>query len=212
MTHDAHEPPTVRIASNAEVDPRASIGGGTAIWGLSAIREGAVLGTDCIVGRGAYIEDGVVLGDRVKVQTNALLFKPARIGDDVFIGPAVVLTNDRYPRSSTPDGQLKRDDDWTAEGVVIEEGASIGARSVVLPGVHIGRFAMVAAGATVTRDVPAYAIVVGGPARRVGWAGPAGRPLVQQEDGSWVCPATGQSFIENEGALSARVGPTGGPE
>ena len=119
-------------------------------------------------GRGVYIEDGVTLGDRVKVQTNALLFKPARIGDDVFIGPAVILTNDRYPRSSTPDGQLKREDDWTAEGVIIDEGASIGARSVILPGVHIGRFAMVAAGAIATRDVSDFAIVLGDPRSALG--------------------------------------------
>jgi UDP-2-acetamido-3-amino-2,3-dideoxy-glucuronate N-acetyltransferase len=192
----------VRIAANAEVDPRATIGGGSAIWGLACIREDAVLGSECIIGRGAYIEDGVVLGDRVKVQTNALLFKPARIGDDVFIGPAVVLTNDRYPRSSTPDGQLKREEDWTAEGVAIHDGASIGARSVVLPGVSIGRFAMVAAGAVVTRDVPDFAIVVGSPAHRVGWAGPAGRPLVAEEHGRWVCPATGQAFQEESGRLT----------
>ena len=167
----------VRIAPNAEVDPEATIGAGTSIWGLACIREHAVLGRQCVIGRGAYIEDGVILGDRVKVQTNALLFKPARLGNDVFIGPAVVLTNDRYPRSSTTDGQLKRDGDWTAEGVVIDQGASIGARSVILPGVHIGRFAMVAAGAVVTRDVPDFAIVVGAPARFVGWAGRAGMPL-----------------------------------
>ena len=192
----------VRIAPNAEVDPRATVGSGTSIWGLACIREDAVLGSECVIGRGAYIEDGVVLGDRVKVQTNALLFKPALIGDDVFIGPAVVLTNDRYPRSSTPDGQLKRADDWTAEGVVIHDGASIGARSVVLPGISIGRFAMVAAGAVVTRDVPDFAIVVGSPAHRVGWAGPAGRPLIADEPGRWVCPATGQSFQEGSGHLT----------
>ena len=192
----------VRIAPNAEVDARATIGRGSAIWGLACIREDAVLGAECVIGRGAYIEDGVVLGDRVKVQTNALLFKPARIGNDVFIGPAVVLTNDRYPRSSTPDGQLKREDDWTAEGVVIADGASIGAGSVLLPGVSVGRFAMVAAGAVVTRDVPDYAIVVGNPAHLVGWAGPAGRPLVAHDGGLWVCPATGWQFFEISGQLT----------
>ncbi|MGB7979562.1 MAG: acyltransferase [Candidatus Nanopelagicales bacterium] len=202
MTEQGSIAPDVRIATNAEVDRRASIGPGSAIWGLACVREHAVLGRDCIVGRGAYIEDGVVLGDRVKVQTNALLFKPAQIGDDVFIGPAVVLTNDRYPRSSTPDGNLKRDDDWTAEGVVIEHGASIGARSLILPGVHVGRYAMVAAGAVVTRDVPDYALVVGTPARRAGWAGPAGRPLETIGDGRWVCPATGHEFVEASGRLT----------
>ena len=200
MTEQQSMATKVKFAPNAEVDPRATIGRGTAIWGLACIREDAVLGRDCIIGRGAYIEDGVTLGDRVKVQTNALLFKPARIGDDVFIGPAVILTNDRYPRSSTPDGQLKRENDWTAEGVVINEGASIGARSVILPGIRIGRFAMVAAGAIVTKDVPDFAIVVGGPARRVGWAGTAGVPLELDGD-RWICPSTGAAFSECEGLL-----------
>ena len=201
MTEQPSIATEVKFAHNAEVDPRATIGRGTAIWGLACIREDAVLGRDCIIGRGAYIEDGVTLGDRVKVQTNALLFKPARIGDDVFIGPAVILTNDRYPRSSTPDGQLKREDDWTAEGVIIDEGASIGARSVILPGVHIGRFAMVAAGAIVTRDVPDFAIVVGGPARRVGWAGMAGVPLEKRDGDRWICPVYRCGFSESDGLL-----------
>ena len=203
MTEQGSIAANVRIAPNAEVHPHATVGAGTSIWGLACVRENAVLGRECIVGRGAYIEDGVVLGDRVKVQTNALLFKPASIADDVFIGPAVVLTNDRYPRSSTPDGALKREDDWTAEGVVIERGASIGARSVILPGVRIGTYAMVAAGATVTKDVPSYAIVVGAPARRVGWAGPAGRPLEAIGEGRWRCPMTGAIFREEAGVLNS---------
>ena len=201
MTEQQSPAKNIKIAHNAEVDPRATVGTGTAIWGLACIREDAVLGRDCIIGRGAYVENGVILGDRVKVQTNALLFKPANIGDDVFIGPGVILTNDRYPRSSTPDGQLKRDDAWTAEGVIIDEGASIGARSVILPGVHIGRFALVAAGAIVTRDVPAFAIVVGGPARRVGWAGMAGVPLQNRDGDRWICPSTGAIFVESDGVL-----------
>ncbi len=192
----------VRIAPTAEVDEGAQIGPGSAIWGLTNVRSGAVLGADCIVGRGVYIEDDVIIGDRVKVQTNSLLFKPARIGNDVFIGPAVVLTNDRYPRSSTPDGQLKRNADWEAEGVVIEDGAAIGARSVILPGVRIGRYAMVAAGSVVTRDVGDFALVVGSPAKRVGWAGPAGKPLEDSGDGTWTCPDTGQRFVEADGSLS----------
>jgi UDP-2-acetamido-3-amino-2,3-dideoxy-glucuronate N-acetyltransferase len=195
----------VRIAPSAEVDPSASIGAGSTVWGLACIRENAVLGQQCIVGRGAYIEDGVILGDRVKVQTNALVFKPTRIGNDVFIGPAVVITNDRYPRSSTPEGQLKREDDWTAEGVVIADGASVGARAVILPGVHIGKFALVAAGAVVTKDVADYAIVVGNPARPAGWAGPAGVPLVRRAADQWTCPATGALFVESVGVLTGPV-------
>lgn len=165
------------------------------------MREHAQLGRDCIIGRGAYIEDGVILGDRVKVQSNALIYKPARLEDDVFVGPAVVLTNDRYPRSATVDGSLKRDADWHAEGVTIKRGASIGARAVLLPGVTIGEYALVAAGAVVTRDVPPYAIVRGHPARPSGWAGPAGLPLDDVGGGRWVCPVTGQEFVADDGGL-----------
>jgi UDP-2-acetamido-3-amino-2,3-dideoxy-glucuronate N-acetyltransferase len=193
---------SVRIAPNAEVDSRAEIGAGTVIWGLACVREGVVIGRDCIIGRGAYIENEVSLGDRVKIQTNALIFKPARIGDDVFIGPSVILTNDRYPRASTPDGTLKRASDWNAEGVVIEKGASLGARSVVLPGVKVGSYAMVAAGAIITRDVPDFAIVVGSPARRVGWAGLAGIPL-EKQGSQWICPSTGTAFTERDGVLTS---------
>jgi acetyltransferase-like isoleucine patch superfamily enzyme len=140
---------------------------------LACVREDAVLGRECIIGRGACIENGVILADRAKVQTNTLLFKPAKIGDDVFTGPAVILTNDRYPRSSTVDGQLKRDDDWTAEGVIIEE----------------------------VRDVPDFAIVVGGPARRIGWAGMAGVPPEKRADDAWICPATGVVYAELNSVL-----------
>lgn len=191
----------VTIAPNAEVDPRATIGAGTAIWGLACVRENAVVGRDCVIGRGAYIEDGVVIGDRVKIQTHALVFTPARIEDDVFLGPAVILTNDPYPRSSTPEGNLKRAGDWKAQGVVIEKGASIGARAVVLPGVRIGRFAMIAAGAIVTRDVHDFAIMMGGPARRTGWIGKAGVPLQPVEPSRWLCPATKDAFREEDGVL-----------
>lgn len=191
----------ITVAPNAEVDPHATIGAGTAVWGLACVRENAIVGRDCVIGRGAYVEDGVVIGDRVKIQTNALIFKPARIGDDVFLGPAVILSNDRYPRASTPEGDLKRAGDWQADGVVVERGASIGARAVVLPGVHIGRFAMIAAGAIVTRDVEDFAIMMGGPARRTGWVGRAGVPLVPLESGRWLCPATEIAFREEDGVL-----------
>jgi UDP-2-acetamido-3-amino-2,3-dideoxy-glucuronate N-acetyltransferase len=185
------------IAPGADVDERAIIGDGSKIWHLAQVREDAVLGEGCIIGRGAYIGTGVQLGDNCKVQNYALVYEPAVLGDGVFIGPAVVLTNDTYPRSINPDGSLKSAHDWEPVGVTIKTGASIGARATCVAPVTIGAWAMVAAGAVVVKDVPDYALVAGVPARRLGWVGTAGQPL-REEGGYWVCPATGERYIQND--------------
>src|SRR5690349_15116084 len=133
------------VQRTADVDESAVLGPGTTIWHLAQVREDARLGSNCIVGRGAYVGPGVVIGDHVKLQNYALVYEPARLEDGVFIGPAAVLTNDLYPRSVDVSGKLKRPDDWDASGVVVREGASLGARVVVVPGCVIGRWALVAA-------------------------------------------------------------------
>src|SRR5690349_8557576 len=191
-----------RVAPGADVDEGARVGAGTSIWHLAQIREGARLGENCNIGRGAYVGPGVTIGDNVKLQNHALVYEPARLGDGVFIGPAAVLTNDEYPRAVTPDGRLKSGDDWTAVGVTIGEGAAIGARAVCVAPAVVGRWAVAAAGAVVVRDVPDFALVVGVPARRIGWVGRAGRPLVAKGDGTWVCPETGAEYTESEGRLT----------
>ncbi|HEY0536012.1 MAG TPA: acyltransferase [Actinoplanes sp.] len=202
MTEVSTERDGVTVAPTADVDERAAIGAGTRIWHLAQIREGASLGRDCNIGRGAYVGPGVTVGDNVKLQNYSLVYEPARLGDGVFVGPAAVLTNDEYPRAVTPDGRLKGGDDWTAVGVTIGDGAAIGARAVCVAPVTVGRWALVAAGAVVTKDVPDFALVVGVPARRVGWVGRAGRPLTAKGDGVWVCPGTGAEYREHDGGLT----------
>ena len=158
MSEQSNQSAGLLVAATADVDERAVLGPGTAVWHLAQIREHARLGRDCIVGRGAYVGPGVVIGNNVKLQNYALVYEPAQLEDGVFIGPAVVLTNDMYPRSVDVSGKLKRPSDWTPEGVIVREGASLGARAVVVAGRVIGRWALVAAGAVVTRDVPDFAL------------------------------------------------------
>ena len=192
---------TIRIAPGADVAQDATIGDGSQIWHLAQVREQVTLGAECVVGRGAYIGTGVTVGARCKIQNYALVYEPATLGDGVFIGPAAVLTNDEYPRAVTPDGALKGASDWQAVGVTIGDGASIGARAVCVAPVTIGRWALVAAGAVVTKDVPDFALVMGVPARRIGWVGRAGRRLVSHGD-RWLCPATGVLYEEKDETLS----------
>ena len=194
----------VRIHPSADVSDEATIGEGSSVWHLAQVREHAVLGRGCIVGRGAYVGEGVVMGDHCKLQNYALVYEPAVLEDGVFVGPAVVFTNDHYPRSITPDGRLKRGDDWEAVGVTVRQGASIGARSVCVAPVTIGRWAMVAAGSVVVKDVPDFALVAGVPARRIKWVGRLGMPLEPDGPGAWVCPRSGQRYVETPD-------PAGGP-
>lgn len=192
------------IADSADVDAGAQIGDGSKIWHLAQVRGGATIGTGCIIGRGAYIGDGTVVGDNCKIQNYALVYEPAVLGDGVFVGPAAVLTNDEYPRAINVDGSPKDASDWHAVGVNVGEGAAIGARAVCVAPVRIGRWALIAAGSVVTKDVPDYALMVGVPARRVGWVGPAGRPL-QAVPGStdrWACPVTGTVFVQSGDVLT----------
>lgn len=195
-------PAGVRIVDSADVSPEAAIGTGSSIWHLAQVREGVSMGENCIIGRGAYVGTGVVMGDNCKVQNYALLYEPAKLADGVFIGPAVVLTNDTYPRAINADGSLKNAHDWEPVGVTIERGAAIGARATCVAPVTIGAWATVAAGAVVVKNVPAYALVAGVPARRIGWVGESGVPLTAGDDDStWVCPSTGARFVESDGIL-----------
>ena len=136
------------------------------------------------------------MGDNCKLQNYALVYEPAVLGNGVFIGPAVVLTNDHFPRAVNADGSLKTSSDWDAVGVTIGDGASIGARAVCVAPIKIGAWSLVAAGSVVTRDVPEFALVAGVPAKRVRWVGRAGVPLEEIGDNRFRCPETGSTYKE----------------
>jgi acetyltransferase-like isoleucine patch superfamily enzyme len=189
------------VHPSADVDERATLGEGTSVWHLAQVREGAVLGKGCIVGRGAYVGSGVRMGDHCKLQNYALVYEPAVLGDGVFVGPAAVFTNDHYPRSVTPDMELKRGDDWEPVGVTVRDGASIGARAVCVAPVTIGAWAMVAAGSVVVKDVADFALVAGVPARRIRWVGHAGVPLEPAGENLWRCPQTGRTYVQADETL-----------
>lgn len=190
------------IHATAEVDETARVDPSAFVWGLAQIRGGASLGPDCTVGRGAYVGPGVRVGARSKIQNYALVYEPAEVADGVFIGPGAILTNDHRPRAVTPDGRLKAGSDWTPVGVIVQEGASIGAGAICVAPVRVGAWALVGAGSVVTADVPSHALVVGSPARQVGWVGRSGERLVPgQSPGTWTCPVTGEQYAEAAGGL-----------
>ena len=167
------------VHPTAEVSPQARVGTGTKIWHQAQIRERAQIGEACIIGKGVYIDFDVVVGSRVKIQNGASIYHGATIEDGVFIGPHACLTNDKLPRAITPQGLQKSDADWEVSKTVIQYGASIGAGAIILPGITVGRFALVGAGAVVTKDVIAHGLVVGNPARLVGRVCMCGRRLVE---------------------------------
>jgi UDP-2-acetamido-3-amino-2,3-dideoxy-glucuronate N-acetyltransferase len=173
--------PTARVHPTADLEADVSIGPRTSVWHRSQLRTGARVGADCVIGRDVFLDEGVVLGDRVKVQNLALVYHGVTIEDGVFIGPGAILTNDRYPRAITPTGELARADDWTVSPVLIRTGASIGAGAVVVAGVTVGPYATIGAGAVVTRDVPDHALVAGSPAHRIGWVCACGARLVHAD-------------------------------
>ena len=184
---------TAYVHPTATVEDGAVLGEGTKVWHQAQVRTRAQVGVDCVLGKGSFVDIGVRIGDRCKLQNYANVFHGSLVEDEVFIGPLAVLTNDRFPRAATPDGGLKSDDDWAVEGIIVRRGASIGAQVVVLPGVDIGAWAIVGAGAVVLNNVEAHRVVVGNPARPLAWAGKCGHVL---DDEQWSaeedCPTCGQ--------------------
>lgn len=168
---------SVRIHPTAEVSERAHIGEGTSIWHQCQIREDARIGCHCNLGKGVYVDFGVRIGDNVKVQNYVSIYHGVEIEDGVFVGPHVCFTNDKLPRAINPDGSLKDAQDWVLGKVLVKRGAALGANATILPDTVIGTWAMVGSGAVVTHDVPDYGLVVGNPARLIGFVCPCGHRL-----------------------------------
>jgi UDP-3-O-[3-hydroxymyristoyl] glucosamine N-acyltransferase len=193
--------PAAEIHADAVIDPSATV------WAHTMIREGARVGAETSIGRQSYVGPGVSIGTNCKIQNQVLIYEPAVVEDAVFIGPGVVFTNDRVPRAVTPEGAVKTASDWVPVGVTVRRGASIGARATCVAPVEIGEWAMVAAGAVVTRDVAPFELVGGVPARHLGWVGRSGSRLLERGDGSFVDESTGESFREAGGRLTADASP-----
>jgi UDP-2-acetamido-3-amino-2,3-dideoxy-glucuronate N-acetyltransferase len=153
---------TVFIHPTSVVDPGATIGPGTKIWHFCHVMTGARIGNACILGQNVFIASGVVIGDRVKVQNNVSVYAGVTVEDEVFLGPSMVFTNVTTPRSA-----IDRKDEF--QPTLVKKGATIGANATILCGLTLGEHCFVGAGAVVTRDIPAYALVYGNPARQAGW-------------------------------------------
>jgi acetyltransferase-like isoleucine patch superfamily enzyme len=157
-----------RIHSSSLVSDKAEIGTGSQIWLFCQVRENVKIGKNCILGKGVYVDSDVIIGDNVKIQNNVSLFHGVTVDDGVFIGPHVCFTNDLRPRAVNPDMSLKAATDWVVSKTHVKAGAALGANSTIRCGITIGKWAMIAAGAVVTKDVPDHGLVAGTPARLVG--------------------------------------------
>jgi UDP-2-acetamido-3-amino-2,3-dideoxy-glucuronate N-acetyltransferase len=180
--------PPFYVHPTAEVSPDAQIGAGTRIWRQAHVREHAQIGKSCNIGKDVYIDANVRIGSNVKIQNQVSVFEGVTLEDGVFVGPHVCFTNDLLPRAITADGTLKGVDDWVITPTLVKYGASIGAGSTILCGITIGEFALIGAGAVVTRDVPPHALVFGNPARQRGYVCHCARRLsdVNEQNGRLI--------------------------
>ena len=180
--------------SSAFVTPPTEIGEGTHIWHFSHIRENARIGRHCNIGQNVYIDTNVGIGNYVKIQNNVSLYNGVICEDDVFIGPSAVFTNVVNPRS-----RVERKTEF--QQTIIRKGASVGANATIICGNEIGQYAMIGAGSVVTKNVKPYALVLGNPAKQVGWVSENGQKLAFDLDGIAVCPARQEKYQLKDGIV-----------
>lgn len=198
------------IADTAVVDPTAEIGKGTRIWHHVQIREGVKIGKNCVISKGVYIDVKAVIGDNCKIENGVSLYYGVTLEDGVFVGPDAQFTNDKTPRAINRDGSPKRSTDWVVSPTLVKRGAAIGANATIVCGVTVGEWAMVAAGAVVTKNVPSYALVAGVPARIIGAVCECGEKLIkwlwEGDDLIYSCVKRHRSFLAEEVPFLADLG------
>lgn len=179
----------------AVIDPGCTIGKGTKIWHFTHIMSNAAIGENCNLGQNVVVSPGVILGKNVKVQNNVSIYTGVICEDDVFLGPSMVFTNIVNPRSA-----IIRKDHYAK--TTVRKGVTIGANSTIICGHEIGEYAFIGAGAVVTKDVPRYALIVGNPARHVGWMSEYGHRLDFNDEGIAVCPESKGKYLLRNGAVT----------
>lgn len=167
------------VHPTAIVEDDVTVGDGTYLWHHVMVRRGATIGSQCILGYGVHIDTDVKIGNRVKIQNYVSVFHGVTIEDGVFVGPHAVFTNDKFPRAINPDGTLKSAVDWVVSETRVGYGATIGANATIICGITLGKWSMVGAGSVVTKDVPDYGLVVGNPARLIGYVTAEGQRVNQ---------------------------------
>ncbi len=188
---------TATIHPSAIVDAGAQLGAGTRVWHFAHVCAGARIGAGCSLGQGVYVGNDVTIGANVKIQNNVSVFDAVTLEDDVFCGPGMVFTNVHNPRAAVPRKAEYRP-------TLVQRGATLGANCTIVCGTTIGRYAFVGAGAVVSRDVPDFALVVGVPARRIGWVSRHGERLAFDAavEGAAACPVTGERYVLRDGACA----------
>jgi acetyltransferase-like isoleucine patch superfamily enzyme len=186
------------IHPTAEIEEGARVGANTRIWHYCHIRAGAIVGNDCNFGHSVYIDHGAIVGNNVKLQNRVSVYRGVTLEDGVFVGPHTTFTNDKHPRAIDPEGHPLSDEDWMPVQTLVKYGASIGAGCVVLPGVTIGSWAMVGAGALVLRDVPDHALAVGTPATVIGYVCKRAHRMVRGDRAhQWTCKVCHEDFLDS---------------
>jgi UDP-2-acetamido-3-amino-2,3-dideoxy-glucuronate N-acetyltransferase len=183
---------SIKIHPTADVQT-TNIGANTVIWQFCIILAGAKIGDGCNINAHTFIENNVIIGDDVTVKCGVYLWDGIRIENNVFIGPNATFVNDKYPRSKQY---------ITFGNTIIKEGASIGANATILDQLEIGCFSMIGAGSVVTKNVPDYALVVGNPAKVIGWLNKSGQKLIQQENNIWKDLHSGEKYTTTNGQLT----------
>jgi len=193
-----NQKPSYYVHSSSVVDEGASIGAGTKVWHFCHIMGSAILGNDCNLGQNVFVANDVKLGNNVKIQNNVSIYTGVTCDDDVFLGPSMVFTNVTNPRS----GVNRR---GTYSKTHVGKGASIGANATIVCGHDIGNYAFIGAGAVVTKDIPAYALVVGNPAKQIGWMSEYGHRLNFNEDSIAICPESKEQYLLKNNSVEKTI-------